>query len=127
MRKKNVLFMTAVIVTLSLCSLYAKDISTKNNIETDDIPQELIGKFPFATPTCTGEVKDLKVLSSSWIVVVIYDLPNLADKINELSNGQLYKAIDDWEKSKKEGKPNWTAFKLPGKIHEQFLAQAREE
>jgi len=119
--------MTAVIVTLSLCSLYAKDISTKNNIETDDIPQELIGKFPFATPTCTGEVKDLKVLSSSWIVVVIYDLPNLADKINELSNGQLYKAIDDWEKSKKEGKPNWTAFKLPGKIHEQFLAQAREE
>jgi len=126
MRKKIFFPITAAIVTFSLSAL-CTDISTKNDIKTDMLPEELIGKFPLSLPVCTGEVKDLKILSSSLLVVVIYDLPRIADKINELSNGQLYKAIDDWEKSKKEGKPNWNAFKMPGKIHEQFLVQAREE
>ena len=78
-------------------------------------------------PLCTGGVKQLMLLSSRWVVVIVDEQQRVLDKIEALSGNQLYKACDDWEASEATGRPNWTAFKLPEKLHEQFESQAREE
>lgn len=104
----------------------ATDISTKPGIETEKIPPVLEGKFPIEMPKYEAPIVKLSILSNDTVAVFVYDLPKVIQKVNELSDGALYKAVDDWEASQKDGKENWTAYKLPAKLYEQYLVQARE-
>lgn len=84
-------------------------------------------RFVLDVPQCTGGVKQLMLLSSRWVVVVVDEQQRVLDKIDALSGNRLYKACDAWTVSEAAGRPDWTAFKLPEKLREQFGAQAREE
>jgi endoglucanase len=92
---------------------------------TDGLPVAKQGKFPVHMPKYEG-VDQLLLLSSRWAIVVTTDQKEVFDKINELSGGRFYGAIETWQASDKAGKPNWTAYKDREKIHDDFVAQARE-
>ncbi len=125
--KNTLIAAAAATIIIATCPCHSRDISTGKDVQTENIPQQLQGKFPIGMPECEAPAIRLVLLDSANIAIIVYDLPRVIEKVNELSGGELFKAVDDWEQSEKEGKPNWTAFKKPGKLHEQFLAQAREE
>jgi endoglucanase len=70
-------------------------------------------------------VEQLLVLSSRWVIVATTDAEEVAKKIDELSGGAYFKAIADWEKSEKAGRPDWKAYKDMPRIRDEFIAQAR--
>jgi hypothetical protein len=72
------------------------------------LPAAAEGKFPVALPEDQG-IDQVMVLSNRWVVVAVVNLGEVLDKINELSDGKLYKAQDDWDNGLKEGKQNWTS------------------
>ncbi len=103
----------------------AKVISGKD-ISYDNLPLEKEGKFPIAIPKYEGQIKQLLPISSKHLIVAIWNISELVAKMDELSGGQLVKAVKDFQESEKNGKPNWTLYKLPRKIWETHLAEARE-
>ena len=106
--------------------LPAKSLGGNTEVTLSDLPAESIGKFPIQQPEYTGEVKQLLVLNDRWLVLGVYDLPQVVAKMDEFSGGQLLKAVADWEQGLKEGRKDWGAYKKPGEIHKEYLVAARE-
>ncbi|MFC1805946.1 glycoside hydrolase family 9 protein [Planctomycetota bacterium] len=92
--------------------------------ERDPLPSEKEGGSPIHMPKYEG-VEQLLVLSNRWVVVATTNIAEVLQKIDELSDGAYFKAVEDWEKSGKAGRPNWKAYKDRPRLRAQFAAQAR--
>lgn len=114
-------------LTLSVpAQLKAISLSGNTAVTLSGLPEEKQGKFPLQQPNYQGQVKQLLLLNNRWVVVGIYDLPELAAKLNELSGGRLFKANQDWIDAEAQGRKNWDAYWAPSKIQKEFLVEARE-
>jgi len=112
--------------TLLALPLHGREIRGAK-VAYDGLPTAKEGAHPVQLPAYEGQVQQVLVLSAQWLVVAVYDLPAIIRRVDELSGHQLVKSVTDFRESEAAGRPNWTAFKLPGKLHGQYLAQAREE
>lgn len=92
---------------------------------TDGLPVELQGRFPVHMPKYDG-VDQLLVLSNRWVIVVFSDLKAVHEQIDKLSKGAFFRAIEQYEASKKSKRPNWKAYHARRKIKNNHLAAARE-
>lgn len=106
--------------------LTAKVLSGNPDVPLSGLPEEKQGKFPIQEPIYSGQVKQLLLLNDRWVVLGIYDLPEVAAKLNELSGGRLFQAQQDWNDALAKGHKNWDAFWAPSKIQKEFLVEARE-
>lgn len=114
------------ILPVVLCAILCRSV-TASGAPAEAAPAAPPARSAIVTPECSGGVKQLMLLSSRWVVVIVDEQQRVLDRIDALSGGQLYKASDDWAASEAAGRPNWTAFKLPEKLREQYGSQAREE
>lgn len=119
------LLAAAVLIASTSC-LQATPLSRPVGVTMGGLPEAREGRFPVRLPACAGQVKQLLLINDRWVVLAVYDVPEVVAKVDELSEGRLLKAVEDWKASEEAGRPNWTAFKLPAKLHEQFDAAARE-
>lgn len=92
----------------------------------DEAPRLTTGAYPVTEPTYQGQVKHVLVLSGQWIIVAIYDVPEVVAKVDELAGGDLLKAVEDWVTSADAGRPNWSAWRRPQQLYNRYLATARE-
>ena len=93
--------------------------------EPADLP-ELGGVHPVATPVYEG-VDQILVLSDRCVVAVTSTVEEVVEEVDALSNGQLRKAADAWERSQDGGRrPDWNAKRAADRLREQYIAQARE-
>ena len=92
--------------------------------ERAPLPPEKEGACPVHMPAYEG-VEQLLVLSNRWAIVATTDTEEVLRKIDELSGGEYFKAVADWEKSEKAGRPNWKAYKDRPRLRAQYGAQAR--
>lgn len=118
--------LAAALLMISTSWVSARPLGGATGVTLGGLPEAREGRFPVLLPACSGQVKQLLLLNDRWVVVAVYDVPELVAKVDELSEGRLLKAEADWKASEKAGRPNWTAFKLPAQLHEQFDAAARE-
>ena len=88
------------------------------------LPAAKEGKFPIHLPTYDG-VEQLLLLSNRWVIVATTNVDDVVKQIDKLSGGALRQAVDDWEKSEKAGRPNWTAYHGRRKIRDRYIAEAR--
>jgi endoglucanase len=93
--------------------------------DTDGLPRAKQGRFPVHMPTYDG-VEQLIVLSSRCIVVVTTNVDEVVEKINDLSGGQLFAAVQRWEESDAAGRPDWKAYRDRWRIRDDYIARARE-
>ena len=89
------------------------------------LPGEREGRFPVHMPRYEG-VTQLLVLSSRWIVIVTENLDEVFQNIDTLSHGEFSKAIARWDACDKTH-PDWGAYKARSALHDQYVAQAREQ
>lgn len=108
-------------------SAQAKVLNGNAEVPLSDLPVEKQGKYPLQQPEYSGQVKQLLLLNDRWVVVGIYDLPELATKLDDMSGGQLFKAHHDLIYAQETGGKNWDAYWAPTKIAKEFLVEAREE
>ncbi len=99
----------------------------RTDVPRSSLPSEREGRHPVQLPVYSGQVKQLQLINDRWVILNLYDLPDVVARMDALSEGRLLKAESDWKISEAAGRPNWTAYTLPAKIHKQFLVQAREE
>lgn len=122
-------FLPAILVPLLLSAgpLTADgQLGGNTNVTLHPLPVSKEGAFPVHIPEYRGQVKQLLLLNDRWLVLAVYDLPEIIAKLDELSEGKLLQSEKDWEEGLKKGQKNWVAFKLPSKIHDTLLAPARE-
>lgn len=105
----------------------ATPLGGRTDVALAPLPGEREGHYPLQLPGYSGQVKQLELINDRWVILALYDLPEVMAKVDALSGGQLLKADRDWKTSEAAGRPNWTAYTLPAKLHKQFLSQAREE
>ena len=121
------LVLAAALLLASLPAASAKILNTKTNTTLSPLPTEREGRYPLALPTYAGQVKQLILINDRWLVLGLYDVPEVLAKVDALSTGQMAKANSDWKAGEAKGQPHWGAWVLIPKLQKQFLAQAREE
>jgi len=105
----------------------ATPLGGRGDVETFPLPPAREGVFPVAMPTYEGQVRQMLLINDRWVILALYDVPEIVDKVDALSEGRLRQAVRDWDASSAAGRPNWTAFKLPAALYDEFLHLARTE
>lgn len=123
--KKNLLLISLLAGLAASAS--AKMLNTRTDVPLSGLPAEREGKFPLLMPAYTGQVKSLQVLNDRWIVVGLYDVPEVAARIDVLSTGKLTEAVTQWNEGEKKGQPHWGAWQMFPKLLKTYLVQARED
>ncbi len=77
-----------------------------------------------AVPRYDG-VEQVLVLSDRWVIVVTSNIAEVVAEIDALSQGQLKRAAEGWEKTKDSEKKDWTSKRMADKLREQYIAEAR--
>lgn len=78
----------------------------------------------FAVPEYAG-VEQVLVLSDRWVIVVTSNLDEVVAEIDVLSNGQLKRAAEGWEKTKDSERKDWTSKRTADKLRDQYITEAR--
>jgi endoglucanase len=120
----HILFIIFVLIQVPASSA---PLGGAEHVTTFPLPPAMEGAYPVAQPTYEGQVRQLLLLNDRWVIVAVYDLPSVIDRVDELSGGRLRQAARDWKESEAAGRPNWTAYKLPAKLYDEFLHVARTE
>lgn len=105
----------------------AKPLGGRTDVALSPLPADREGKFPVAIPEYTGQVKQLHLLNDRWVVLGLYDVPEVFAKMDALSGGQLTKANQEWKAGEEKGQPHWGAWMAFPKLQKQFMVPAREE
>lgn len=121
----HLLLASALILGAAL-PVQAIPLGGNSGVALSGLPQQKQGKFPIQQPVYSGQVKQLLPLNDRWVVVGIYDLPEVAAKLDELSGGRLFQAHQNWINAEANGRKDWEAFHAPAKIQKEFLVTARE-
>lgn len=90
-----------------------------------DLPEQA-GAHPIAVPAYAG-VEQVLVLSERWVIAVTSNLDEVVAEIDTLSNGQLKRAAEGWEKTKDSARKDWTSKRTADKLRDQYIAQARTQ
>jgi len=88
-----------------------------------DLP-ERTGSHPIAVPEYEG-VEQVLVLSDRWVIVVTSNLEEVVGEIDRLTDGQLRRAADAWEKTKNSERKDWNAKRSADKFRDTHIAEAR--
>lgn len=124
-----------LLAVLPLCLSFPADLRAtpggiplggNTEVTLADLPRESVGKFPIQQPEFRGQVRQLMVLNDRWLILGIYDFPEVVEKMNESSGGELLKAVEDWDEAEKAGRKDWAAYKKPEQVHKAYLGEARE-
>lgn len=120
---------TAALLVLagSALPLHARSLDGRDGIAYAGLPAAREGQYPILLPEYQGQVKQLLLIDNRRLIVAVYDVPDVVARMDKLSEGKLVQAVHDFRASDAAGRPNWTAYRLPGQIHDKFLEQAREE
>ncbi len=100
--------------------------SAPQEVPWSGLPPELEGKFPLQLPQTEGQVRQMLLLNNRWLILAVYDLPELAAELNRLSGGALQAAVERQQQAEARGGNDWAARKELEKIQRQWLAEARE-
>ncbi|HMP76395.1 MAG TPA: glycoside hydrolase family 9 protein [Kiritimatiellia bacterium] len=120
-------FLLAALLFAAADHAGAKPLGGRTDVEFCAMPAEREGRYPIALPTYAGQVRQLHLLNDRWLVVGIYDLPELAAHIDKLSEGKLEEANRQWREGQEKGQPHWGAWVTIPKILKEFTVRAREE
>jgi endoglucanase len=82
-------------------------------------------EVPAVTVPAYDGVEQVLVLSDRWVIVVTSNIAEVLGEIDALSNGQLKRASEGWEKTKNSEKKDWTSKRAADKLREQYIAEAR--
>jgi endoglucanase len=105
--------------------LHAAPLGGNNDVSYAPLPPAREGAHPIALPSYQGHVKQILLINDRWIIVAVYDVPEIVHQVDVLSEGRLRQAVQDWKASEAAGRPNWTAYKLPAALYKEFLHEAR--
>lgn len=119
---------TCLVVVVMLVTLRAIMAQSKvpfiKEIQHDLIPRDLEGAFPIEIPEYQG-VEQLIVLSNRWVIVITDNIPEVIQKMDELTKGEYSRKAEIWGQSEKAGSPNWGAREYVLKQLETQWAEAR--
>ncbi len=85
---------------------------------------EYTGSDPVVEAQYDG-VDRLLVLSDRWLIVVTSTTDEIIETIDELTHGQYKRAINAWDSSTSNPKPDWTMRKVLDNLRTEHIAQAR--
>ncbi len=114
-------------ILLSETIANAKPISGRKDVVYSDLPRHLQGAYPVQMPVYQGQVKQLLLIDNRRLIIVVYDVPEVVARMDELSGNELIKNAVAYQNSIKDGKGDWKLQRIPGQIHSRYLAQARME
>jgi endoglucanase len=117
----------AVAISLGAYALEAKPLTGRVDVAYAALPAAGEGRFPVQLPEYRGQVRQLLWIDNRRLILAVYDVPEMVARMDALADGALLRAVRTFRESEAAGRPDWTAFRVPGQIHDRFLAQAREE
>ena len=124
------LFRRATLIALCFgggIDAWALPLSTNTTTALSPLPAEREGRYPVAIPAYTGQVQQLLLINDRWLILGLYDAPDVLARIDSLSEGRLAEANRQWQAGVESGQPHWGAWTMIPKLHKEFLVQAREE
>lgn len=85
------------------------------------LPKETQGVCPIEQPIYEGQVKQMLLIDNRRLVLIVYDLPIVIEKLDELAGGglkEINQQIGNW--------PDWRINQEIGKLHQTYMVAARE-
>lgn len=125
-RKILLVVSTAVLLLSALVNIRGFSLGESQMTDLSDLPEKKQGSYPIHMPDYDG-IDQLLLLSDSWIVACFSNVQEVVNKIDELTDGEYRPAVETWEASKQNPKPNWTIYRnYIEPTRDKYLAEARE-